>query len=511
MTTSTPVHSASSLTAVRSTKLFVVFVCAALIVVTMWLALRGRGEAIRDATNANTNLTQAIAQQMDSMFSETARILDAIAFDMERADKDPNTLTRLQPVLVNHAAGTDHIHSVMILDSRGEQMVSSEASRSPLPGSEDPENFIFHRENLSLLHHIGKPYRSRMGSTWVIPVSRRLNDSAGQFAGVVVSTIKVDYVLQLLASYEIGQRGVLGLLLADGTVLARRPYAEADVGKSTAGTPMFEQVRNNFSGHDENTSPVDGVERYVSFQHLKNNPLFVVVGLAKQEVLQHWRSTILFQSAWILILCIFVGLLGNRVIRSVGKRLEVEHRLRITRDDLTEANRQLTHLARYDGLTELANRRFFDEHLANEFAQCARTGRPLGLIMIDVDHFKLYNDTYGHPEGDKCLQAVAQAIKAAVRRPRDFVARYGGEEFAVLLSETDAAGTRDVAEAIRAAVAMLVLPFAASPIGHVSVSAGFALHMSPEPKADALALLKDADQALYRAKHSGRNKVLTNA
>ena len=155
MTTSTPVHSASSLTAVRSTKLFVVFVCAALIVVTMWLAFRGRGEAIRDATNANTNLTQAIAQQMDSMFSETARMLDAIAFDIERVDKDPNTLTRLQPVLVNHAAGTDHIHSVMILDNRGEQMVSSEASRSPLPGSEGPENFIFHRDNLSLLRHIG--------------------------------------------------------------------------------------------------------------------------------------------------------------------------------------------------------------------------------------------------------------------------------------------------------------------------------------------------------------------
>lgn len=511
MIASTPVHSASSRSAVRSTKLFVVFVCTALIVVTVWLASRGRDEAIRDAINSNTNLNRAIAQQMDSMFSETARILDAIAFDMERADKDPNTPVRLQPILVTQAAGTDHVHSLMILDSRGEQVVSSEASLSPLSGSEDTEDFFFHRDNLSLLRHIGKPYRSSAGSTWVIPVSRRLNDSMGQFAGVVVSTIKVDYVVQLLASYEIGQRGVLGLLLADGTVLARRPYAEADIGKSTAGTPMFEQVQNNFSGHDENISPVDGVERYVSFQHLKNNPLFVVVGLAKQEVLQHWRSTVLFQSAWILILCIFVGLLGDRVIRSVGKRLEVEHRLRITRDDLTEANRQLTHLARYDGLTELANRRFFDEHLANEFAQCARTGRPLGLIMIDVDHFKLYNDTYGHPEGDKCLQAVAQAITAAVRRPHDFVARYGGEEFAVLLSETDAAGACEVAETIRLAVAMLDLPFAASPIGHVSVSAGFASHMSPEPKANALSLLNDADQALYRAKHSGRNRVLASA
>lgn len=290
--------------------MFVVFVCLALIVVTAWLAIRGRDEAVHEAISASTNLTKAVAQQTDTVFSETARILDTLAFEMDRAERDPNTLARLQRVVVNYSAGTEQIHSVMIFDSHGVRMLSSEASPSPFPTVQDREYFVFHRDNPSLSRHIGKPYLSRLYGTWLIPVSRRLDGPSGQFAGVIVSTIKVDYLLQLLSSYEIGPHGVLALILADGTILARRPYAAADIGKSTARSPMFGQVEKNLSGHSEDFSPVDGLERYVSFQHVKNNPMVVILALSKQEVLQQWRSTTYFQSAWILVLCTFVGLLG---------------------------------------------------------------------------------------------------------------------------------------------------------------------------------------------------------
>jgi len=507
MTTPPALHPSSSQATIRSTKIFVLFVCVALIFMTFWLALQGRKEAVLNVTEANANLNSAIAQQMDGMFSETTRILDTIAFELERANIDSTALERLQPVLVNHAAGSDHIYSVMVFDQHGVRTVSSEVSLVPFPSSEDREFFNFHQNSLSLLRHIGTPYLSRLSNFWVIPVSRRLNDPFGKFAGVVVSTIKVDYVLQIFSNYNIGQQGVLALILDDGTTLTRLPYDETETGKNIASSPLFKTIETNFSGHSEDFSFVDGVDRYLSFQHLKNNPISVIVARSKEEVLHHWRSVTIYQSAWILILSIFIAILGLRVIRSVNGRLRVEHRLHIARDELTEANRQLNHLARHDGLTGVANRRYFDEHLPREFAQCARTRRPLGLIMIDVDHFKLYNDTYGHPEGDKCLQAVAQTIKQAVRRPHDFVARYGGEEFAVLLPETDAVGTWEVAEAIRAAVAMLDLPFAASPLGCISISAGLASHMSPEPKVSALSLLNDADKALYQAKNNGRNTV----
>ena len=510
MTLASAVRSLPSQKAVTYTKLFVAFVCAALILVTAWLAVRGRDEAIREATLANTNLTWAIAQQIDSMFSETARILDTLAFEMERVNKDPNTLVRLQPVMVNYTAANEAIHSVIIFDSHGVRILTSEALLSPLPPVENREYFTFHRDNLSLLRHIGKPYLNRINDSWLIPVSRRFDDSMGQFAGVVVFTIQVDHLLQLMMSYEIGQHGALALLLADGTILVRRPFAEAEVGKSTSETALFKLVQKSLSGSFSISSPIDGVMRYLSFEHLKNHPLLVIVGLSKQEVLQHWQSTTVFQSAWILMLCVFIGFLGDRMIRLVNQRVRVEHRLRVAQDDLTTANSQLTHFALYDGLTALANRRYFDEYLAKEFAQCARTRRPLGLIMIDVDHFKLYNDSFGHPQGDKCLQIVAQAVRSAVGRPHDFVARYGGEEFAVLLPETDVSGTYEVAEAIRAAVALLSLPFTASPFGHVSISAGFAVHMSPGPKEDSASLLDEADKALYQAKKNGRNTVFSN-
>lgn len=490
--------------------MFVLFVCLALLAVNAWLALRGRDEALRQATVADTNLTRAIAQQTDSMLWETGRILDTVAFELERANDDTATLERLQPVLVNYAAATEQIHSLFVIDCQGQRKTGSETTENARANDAQREYFTYHQGNLSLMRHVGKPYRSRVGDVWLIPVSRRLNDRDGEFAGMVLATIEVAHVRQLMAGYEIGQQGALALSLSDGELLARRPFSADDLGKSSAGSAQFALLQKNLSGTVELVSPLDGVERIVSYQYLKNHPLFVTVALSKNEVLEHWRTTTYVQTAWIVLLCGFMGLSGNMVIRSVQGRLQVEHRLRAARDELTVANTQLTHLARYDALTGLANRRYLDEHLEREFAQSLRTRQPLALIMIDVDRFKLYNDSYGHPAGDRCLQEVTHAIASAVRRPHDFVARYGGEEIVVLLAGTDAAGAGVVAEAIRQAVAHLQLPFEASPLDHVTISAGVAAQVASEPRASALEFLDAADKALYKAKRDGRNCVVTS-
>jgi diguanylate cyclase (GGDEF)-like protein/hemerythrin-like metal-binding protein len=170
------------------------------------------------------------------------------------------------------------------------------------------------------------------------------------------------------------------------------------------------------------------------------------------------------------------------------------------------ANRQLEARAHTDGLLGIANRASFDERLAQEWARALRERLPLSLLMIDVDHFKLYNDAYGHQAGDSCLQRIARAVAAQLRRPGDFVARYGGEEFAVILPNTDLEGARSCAEQIRERVASLDLahggPGGAS---HVTVSIGAA---SCVPRrGGAAALLAQADRALYRAKSEGRNCV----
>jgi len=499
----------SSHVAVRVTILFVVFVCLALLAVDVWLASRARDEKILQATLANDNLAQAVSRQLDGMFSETTRVLNTIVFELERPARDAITTERLQPVLVNYVATTEQLHGIFVFDAQGRWVVNSEARPFPLANNSDREYFIHHRDSLSTLRYMGKPVISRSTGVWIIPVSQRITGPDGEFAGVVLATIRVDYIRQLMAQYQIGQYGALTLLEEDGTLVARRPFAAGDTGKNVAGTGQYALLRSLPYGNATMVSPIDGVERLVSFRHLKDHPLLLTVALSKQEVLQTWREATYFETGWILVLCLCMVGSGGFVVNSVRARIKVETRLRQTRDQLTEANTQLAQLARHDGLTGLANRRYFDESLARNFAQSVRSQRPLALIMIDVDHFKLYNDTYGHPEGDQCLKSIAQAIESAVRRPDDFVARYGGEEMAVLLPDTDAAGAALMAEVIRMAVVRLQLPFSHHPQGYVTISAGIATCPSDGVIDSAAELLNAADRALYRAKAGERNQVVS--
>ncbi|HHP7229356.1 MAG TPA: diguanylate cyclase domain-containing protein [Xenococcaceae cyanobacterium] len=175
---------------------------------------------------------------------------------------------------------------------------------------------------------------------------------------------------------------------------------------------------------------------------------------------------------------------------------------------LEQANQELARLAVVDALTGLANRRKFDEYLQSEWLRLAREQAPLALILCDIDHFKLYNDTYGHQAGDRCLRQVAQAIKKAVKRSSDLVARYGGEELAVILPHTNLQGANQLAQQIRLQVQALQIPHIASPVDlYVTLSLGVAggipaYHDSPQ---DLIAI---ADSNLYKAKELGRNRVV---
>jgi diguanylate cyclase (GGDEF)-like protein len=165
--------------------------------------------------------------------------------------------------------------------------------------------------------------------------------------------------------------------------------------------------------------------------------------------------------------------------------------------------------ARIDGLTQIANRRRFDEYLKQEWARHARIQQPLSLLLCDVDHFKLYNDSLGHQAGDECLKRVATLLGTA-RRTSDLVARYGGEEFALVLPHTDLAGALLVAERVRSAVAAANLPHASSPVcDRVTLSIGVAstVPLAKYPIMDASLLVEEADRNLYLAKRGGRNRV----
>jgi diguanylate cyclase (GGDEF)-like protein/PAS domain S-box-containing protein len=216
-----------------------------------------------------------------------------------------------------------------------------------------------------------------------------------------------------------------------------------------------------------------------------------------------------------------------RLARAGQETLWLESAIRTTHDpqtgeadgavavsrDVTERRKleqRLAELASTDGLTGLANRRAFDDALQQEWRRAIRTEQPLSLLLLDVDRFKQYNDSFGHQQGDECLRAVAEAVRSMIRRAGDVAARYGGEEIVLLLPNTPPAGAQELAEKLRAALQAQQLPHAANqPFGVVTASIGVA-GVLPELQAvfGPGALVAAADTALYEAKHQGRNRVV---
>ena len=186
------------------------------------------------------------------------------------------------------------------------------------------------------------------------------------------------------------------------------------------------------------------------------------------------------------------------------RRRELEAKVAERTEQLEAANATLRELAVVDDLTGIANLRGFREHLHRELRRAARHGGRLALLMIDIDHFKAYNDTFGHPVGNVCLRQVATTLSASLHRAGDMVARFGGEEFAVVLVDIDEEGAALVAERMRSGVEGLGVSHPTTAAGCVTISVGVA---TTAAGGDAKSLIDRADDALYQAKQSGRNRV----
>jgi diguanylate cyclase (GGDEF)-like protein/PAS domain S-box-containing protein len=191
------------------------------------------------------------------------------------------------------------------------------------------------------------------------------------------------------------------------------------------------------------------------------------------------------------------------VMRDVSRRVAAE-------EELKAAYETARALATVDGLTGIANRRRLDEVLDQECRRAGRDGSEISFLLFDVDHFKAYNDIYGHLAGDDCLRQIAKAAQEIIKRPADLIARFGGEEFAVILPSTSAEGCREIAEEIRLAITMKALLHRGNPAGIVTVSLGCAT-MIPNDVISSTCLIEGADQALYKAKSSGRNRVRSSS
>jgi len=456
--------------------------------VAIWHA---REVAVESARREADNLAQSLAQQASDTVEIAEGALAEIVGRVEMEGTSPEARVLLSEDMAQAIVAMPRLHMLLIVDEKGRLLLdaTSSASRDDL-NFRDEEYFRYHSAIPSRGAFVSGPVRSKTDGTWVLVVTRRIDHSNGNFAGVVVAQIALDYFVQTYNSIDIGPAGVIALVRDNGTMLTRRPQAQAYMGRSIAKAALFRPpLSDASSGVDLARSPLDGVNRINAFRRLGSHQLIVIVGLSEADFLSHWRAEAVDNAIATLVIVALIAGLGTFLTKQIEQR-------RIAEDSLSR-------LALLDGLTGIANRRQLDDVLEREWLRAIRDRAPLAALMIDVDHFKDYNDRYGHAQGDDALRSVAATISLSIR-PTDIVARYGGEEFAVILPATDPRNAASIAERIRTALVHRSIPHAGATQGTITVSIGIASLLPTRLDAQS-ALIEAADAALYEAKRLGRN------
>jgi diguanylate cyclase (GGDEF)-like protein len=483
--------------------------CLLLAALQGWSAWHAYQAVLEDSRVATTNMARALASHAETSIKLGDAALDEMVERIEHDGLTGASMVRLTARLREITHDVGELHGLFVYGPDGKWLTSS--LPRPMQGNNfDREYFQYHLLHGDRSTHVGVPVRSRSTGAWILPLSRRIETPDGTFAGVVLATLNLQWFGRFYESFDVGKKGTILLALDNGTLIFRRPFRDDQVGMDIRNGSIWKRIqRDGYVGSVVEAPRVDNIERLYSYRHLQGFPLFVACGQATEEIFAGWRRTtaqtaVLSVAAMILLVC---G--GVVLVRQIRVRDRLEHDLRRVGVSLKRHNASLQNLADSDALTGLANRRPFEDRLVREFERARRSGAPFALIMADVDHFKKYNDRFGHPAGDDCLRKVARAIESGARRPADLAARYGGEEFAVILADTDLTGANAVADTIRAAVAALELPHPDNPSGRVTLSMGvYVGHPALAERNDPLAWIDVADRLLYEAKDGGRNRVV---
>lgn len=417
------------------------------------------------------------------------------AVDNLRAPGIDEISPALRQLILFGRAATARDMGVMIILDENADIVADLDSLPPRRGNyADRDYFRAHKARAGLGLFVGQPLISRLTGERMLPFSRRISKPDGSFGGVVMGSIKLSFFTQQFSQVDLGRDGAINLYLEDGTRIVRQPYVEPDIGQNIAGTPIFKGFLRERSGRFVDTSERDGIERLSTFTRVGDLPMILNVALSTHEIELQWRKKALILGGIVLVLCGFAIRLSLLFGRELLRREAVQ--------------RDLERLSVTDALTGLPNRRAFEAAESRLWDEASQSGKPLALLLIDADHFKRFNDRYGHQVGDQVLQILAQGLSASVQRPHDFVSRIGGEEFVILLAETDQESASRVAATVHAQVATLALPSAGIGAGAITVSIGLASATpalgQPGHRAE---LYRLADAALYEAKAGGRNQT----
>lgn len=465
----------------------------AIVAIVTFLLMRERANVEDTAARSANNIVELINTDIERNVELYDLSLQNLIWAVGRAELLAIPPELRQRVLFNQAFAAPVRGDILWLDRHGD--VAADSTQVPPRSANfaDTEVFQAHRAHNHADLVISPPFQARLGDLdWCIGFSRRINDANGTFAGVAAGALRLSYFNELLQRLDIGKDSSINLLNTDGTLLARHPSRTHNnqIGANFANRPNFQRVLAERTGSFTTYSVSDNKQRLYTFSTVGALPLVVLVALSTDEIYSSWRRTAAVVSIATGVLCI--GILWLTLL--LGRELRRRH----------SAEQSLLELAATDSLTGLANRRQLDQVLRREWARAQRSHRPLAVLMVDVDHFKAFNARHGHAGGDHALREVAAAIKRSIRRPADLVARYGGEEFLVVLPETELSGALTLAERIRSSVEVLA-PLTEN-AGSVTVSIGIGV-CTGNARHTLANVLGAADEALYRAKEKGRNRI----
>ena len=386
-------------------------------------------------------------------------------------------------ILFDHAATAKHFGAIQVFDAQGKLTIDA-SSLDPAPDNRsDEEYFKAHLDRPDTGLFISRPMLHR--GAYSIVLSRRITGDDGSFLGVVAGSIRFSYFHDLFGRLNLSPEDTIGVLRHDGTIIMRLPFDLDIIGTNVGHRPGITKVMAEPSGWFTGTSGADPTSRLYIWRD-STKPLVVLVSKPWRDILSLWRIEATRIGAIMTALILFVVATTLFLAREIGRRAQAEE--------------SLEELATTDALTGLRNRRKFDTDIDLEWRRAARNGTPVALLMLDADHFKSYNDTWGHQAGDQVLVGIAICVSDSVRRAGDCPARFGGEEFAVLLPGLSNMEAFRVAETIR----LKVEHWSEDP-SVTTVSIGVA-SMIPVASLDWSDLIEAADKALYAAKANGRNQ-----
>lgn len=469
------------------------FAVLAIVAIVSYLLARERDSVEQSAIRASNNVVQLIESDILRNAELYDQSLKNLIWAVGRSELPTIPAPMRQRLLFNEAFVDRTRGDVLWLDKQG-NVVGDSNSLAPRQANFGHTGvFQAHQQHANLGLLVGPLFKAKLGDMgWCISFSRRIDGPHGEFAGLAAGALRLSYFSELFRRLDIGAQSSINLLNTDGQLLAREPARPEDpqIGSDYSERPNFKRIISERSGSFTARSGSTHAKRIYTFARVADLPLVVLVMHSTDEVFQSWRRTATLVSVATGVLCI--GILWLTLL--LGRELRRRH----------EAEQSLATLAATDSLTGLANRRRLDQVLRHEWLHAQHKRQPLAVLMVDVDHFRAFNQRHGHAGGDHALREVANALKYCIRRPADLAARYGGEEFQVILPGTDMPGAMMLAERVRAKVQALA-PFAGDE-DSVTVSVGVSVYI-PGTQQSLAQVLSAADVALYRAKANGRNRV----